>query len=52
MKNSKSSLAIKTSIKAGGISPQHNRALKVRSAIKAGGFSAQHNRAVRLLASR
>jgi hypothetical protein len=39
-------LAIKTSIKAGGLSSNHNRSLKVRSSVKAGGLSSNHNRAV------
>ena len=45
-------LAIKTSIKAGGLSTvNHNRGLKVSSAIKAGGLSTvNHNRG--LLGSR
>ena len=42
-----SGLKIKTSIKAGGISSNHNqtlvRGLKVRTSIKAGGLSANHN---------
>jgi hypothetical protein len=51
MKNAASNvrgIKISSSLKAGGISPQHNRALMVRSAIKAGGISAQHNRALRV----
>jgi hypothetical protein len=44
----KTGLAIKTSIKAGGLgTPNHNRAgLKVRSAVKAGGISGNHNRSL------
>ena len=40
---------MKSTVKAGGIQPQHNRAvkaLKVRSQVKAGGVQAQHNRAL------
>jgi hypothetical protein len=41
-------LAIKTSIKAGGLAMNHNRsALKVRSSVKAGGiWVGNHNRAL------
>jgi hypothetical protein len=45
----KSGLAIKTTIKAGGLATaNHNRAgIKIRAAIKAGGLAtANHNRAV------
>jgi len=44
----KTGLAIKTSIKAGGLSLNHNRsALKVRSSVKAGGLgTSNHSRAV------
>ena len=45
----KSGLAIKTSIKAGGLSSlNHSRGLAVRSAVKAGGLSSvNHNRRAR-----
>src|SRR6267142_3509562 len=44
-KTTKTGLTIKTSIKAGGLSSNHNRGLAVRSSIKAGGLStANHNR--------
>src|SRR5882672_7918485 len=39
----KTSLSIKTTVKAGGISMNHNR-LAVRSTVKAGGISMNHNR--------
>jgi hypothetical protein len=41
-------LAIRSNVKAGGMSIQHNRRLKVTSAIKAGGFNLQHNRRLRV----
>jgi hypothetical protein len=46
-KNTKTGLAIKTSIKAGSLTANHNRAgLKVRTAIKAGSLTANHSRAL------
>ena len=42
----KTGLAIKTSIKAGGLTMNHNR-LAVRSAVKAGGLTMNHNRSLR-----
>jgi hypothetical protein len=48
MKASTNALRIKTSLKAGGLSYQHNRGLTVRSAVKAGGMSPQHNRGLKV----
>ena len=44
----KTTLAIKTSIKAGGLgTSNHNRGLKVRAGVKAGGLTVQnHSRAL------
>jgi hypothetical protein len=48
IKSTKNSLSVKTSIKAGGLSFNHNRlALKVKSAVKAGGLRFNHNRLAR-----
>jgi hypothetical protein len=45
--STKTGLAIKTSIKAGGLTTNHNRSgLAVRSAVKAGGLT-NHNRTLR-----
>lgn len=46
------SVKVKTGLKAGGLTTQHNRrvlrsGLKVHAGIKAGGFTLQHNRRVR-----
>jgi hypothetical protein len=43
-------LAVKTRIKAGGVSAQHNRAraLRINAGVKAGGVTPQHNRALRV----
>ena len=36
---------VRANIKAGGMSPQHNRpGLRVRAAVKAGGMNTQHSR--------
>ncbi|HSZ81388.1 MAG TPA: hypothetical protein VLA14_03850 [Polyangia bacterium] len=43
----KNNIKVRSSIKAGGLSSNHSRALKVRSAIKAGGLSSNHNRALK-----
>jgi hypothetical protein len=44
------SMKIKTNVKAGGISPNHNqtvaRGLKVKSGVKAGGMTQQHNQTI------
>jgi hypothetical protein len=49
-RNKKSGLVVKSTVKAGGFSINHNRAvlrksgLAVKSSVKAGGFSINHNR--------
>jgi hypothetical protein len=55
-RNARPGLKVQTSIKAGGVSAQHNQALasnasppvgiRVRTSVKAGGVSAQHNRTI------
>ena len=40
-------MTIKTNVKAGGLSPNHNETLAVRSAVKAGRISIQHNESFR-----
>ena len=41
-------MTIRTQLKAGGVSINHNETLKVRSALKAGGLSTtNHNEALR-----
>jgi hypothetical protein len=40
-------MTIKTSVKAGGNSLQHNETLSVRSDVKAGRLSANHNESFR-----
>jgi hypothetical protein len=41
-------MTIKTQLKAGGISINHNEALQVRTALKAGGKSLNHNEALQV----
>jgi hypothetical protein len=46
----KTRLTVKTSVKAGGLNPQHNRGprrLVVKTSVKAGGLNPQHNRGPR-----
>ena len=40
-------MKIRTQLKAGGVSLNHNEALRVRSALKAGGEHLNHNEALR-----
>jgi hypothetical protein len=45
--NTRPGLSIRSSVRAGGLSSNHNRAasgLKVTTAVKAGGLSSNHNR--------
>ena len=45
----KTSLTVKTNLKAGGLSTHnHNRGLKVSSAVKAGGLTSNHNRGLKV----
>jgi hypothetical protein len=47
MNNATMRLKVRTAVKAGGMTVQHNRGgLQVRAGAKAGGMSAQHNRAL------
>jgi hypothetical protein len=45
-------MTIRTQLKAGGQSLNHNEALRVRSTIKAGGVEAQHNENLQLATDR
>ena len=40
-------MTLKTNVKAGGITLQHNETLAVRSAVKAGGIGLNHNESFR-----
>ena len=44
-------MTIRTNLKAGGVSINHNEALQVRSAIKAGGRRLNHNEALQVRTS-
>jgi RNA 3'-terminal phosphate cyclase len=46
MKTSTRVVRIRSAVKAGGLTTQHNRAVRVRSAVRAGGLNQQHNRRV------
>ena len=41
-------MTIRTALKAGGFTENHNEVLQVRSALKAGGVEGQHNEALRV----
>jgi hypothetical protein len=45
-KQGETAMTIKTNVKAGGITINHNETLAVRSAVKAGGLTIQHNEAL------
>ena len=41
-------MKIRTQLKAGGLTPNHNEALRVRASVKAGGWINNHNEALQV----